>query len=82
MLGTQTAIATIQPDNLFICQTEDIITNMCISLSNELKMDMLEAMKSVYLSDVFIKLSDKTTGLYKKSWQEIYDILKLELKKL
>ena len=80
MLGTQTAIAIIQPDNSFIFQTEDIITNMCVALVNDVKMYMLEAMKAVYLSDVFIKLSDKTTELYKKSWQEIYKILKIELK--
>ena len=80
MLGTQVAIAIIQPDNSFIFQTEDIITNLCIALVNDAKMDMLESMKVVYLSDVFMKLSDKTTELYKKSWQEIYEILKIELK--
>jgi hypothetical protein len=81
MFGTQASIATIQPDNSFICQTEEIITNMCISLANDLKMDMLEAMKLVYLSDVLIKLSDRTTDLYKKSWQELYEMLKWERKK-
>ena len=79
MLGTKSSIATIQPDNLFICQTEDIITNMCISLSNDSKIDILEAMKLVYQSDVFMKLSDITTELHKKPCQEIYEMLKIEL---
>jgi hypothetical protein len=81
MFGTQAAISIIQPDTLFIFQTEDVITNMCVALVNDVKMDMLEAMKTVYLSDIFVKLSDKTTELYKKTWQEIYEMLKIELKK-
>jgi predicted RNA-binding protein YlxR (DUF448 family) len=32
-----------------------------------------------YLSKTFAKLSNETTGLYKKTWQEIYKILKREL---
>lgn len=81
MFGTEAAIALIQPDNSFIFQTEEIITNMCIALVNELKISMLESMKLVYLSDIFMKLSDRTTELYKKSWQELYEMLKIELKK-
>lgn len=32
-----------------------------------------------YSSETFGKLADKTTELYKKSWQEIYELLKSEL---
>ena len=52
---------------------------MCVALVNDLKMDMLEAMKLVYFSDIFMKLSDSNTEFYKKSWQEIYEMLKIEI---
>jgi hypothetical protein len=32
-----------------------------------------------YTSNTFVRLSDKTTELYKKPWQEIYEMLKKEL---
>jgi hypothetical protein len=34
-----------------------------------------------YTSGIFGKLADKTTGLYRKSWHEIYELLKLEIQK-
>lgn len=34
-----------------------------------------------YNSDTFTQLSDETTGFYKKNWQEIYELLKQELKR-
>ena len=34
-----------------------------------------------FSSNTFAKLSDDNTGFYKKSWQEIYNILKIELQK-
>jgi hypothetical protein len=33
-----------------------------------------------YSSNTFGKLADKSTELYKKTWQEIYEMLKIELK--
>jgi len=33
-----------------------------------------------YSSNTFGKLADKSTKLYKKRWQEIYEMLKVELK--
>jgi|GEM_PF-6946189 len=33
-----------------------------------------------FSSDTFAKLADETTELYKKTWQEIYESLRQELK--
>ena len=32
-----------------------------------------------YTSDTFAKLSDESTCLYQKTWQEVYDMLKKEV---
>jgi hypothetical protein len=40
-----------------------------------------EASKLFFASATFTQLSDRTTGLYLKPWQEIYEMLKKELKK-
>ena len=37
------------------------------------------AADTFYTSQTFSRLSDKSTELYKKPWQEIYEILKMEL---
>ena len=39
-----------------------------------------DASKIYYKSKTYTKLADETTGFYKKSWQEIYKMLKIELK--
>ena len=80
MLGTQAAVAIIQPDNTFIFRTEDIITNVGVALVRDFKMDIIEAMKTIYNSEMFTKLTTKDTGLFEKPWQEIYEMLQKELK--
>ena len=40
-----------------------------------------EPVRDFYNSDIFTQLADETTNLYLKSWQEIYEMLKVELKK-
>jgi hypothetical protein len=80
MLGTPTAIALIQPDNTFFSKTEDIITNMGVALIKDFENDMIEAMKIIYNSELFVSLTDRETGLFEKSWTEIYEMLKKELK--
>ena len=40
----------------------------------------IEALDIYYTSDIYSQLTNETTGLYKKSWQEIYEILKTEFK--
>lgn len=45
----------------------------------EQNIDKYAAVDMLYNSRIFADLSDKTTGLYLKSWQEIYEMLKSEL---
>jgi len=39
-----------------------------------------EAVNIYYKSNTYTQLADETTGLYKKSWTDIYQMLKMELK--
>ena len=55
--------------------TEPIIEN----LITDLNIDDEKAADIFYTSKTFSVLSDKSTELYKKSWQEIYDLLNNEL---
>jgi hypothetical protein len=55
--------------------SEPIIEN----LVTDLDIDEEKATDIFYTSKTFSTLSDKNTELYKKSWQEIYNILKNEL---
>ena len=43
-------------------------------------MNELEVADKYYTSQTYIQLADETTEFYKKSWQEIYLMLKEELK--
>jgi uncharacterized protein (DUF927 family) len=54
---------------------EPIIENLI--LDNQI--DATEASDLFYNSKLFENLSDKTTKLYKKSWQEIYKMLQKEI---
>ena len=42
--------------------------------------DEMKATDLFFTSDTFLRLSDKATALYLKPWQEIYELLKKELK--
>ena len=50
-------------------------------LITEQNFDKYDAADIFYNSKTFSKLSDKTTELYKKTWQEVYEMLKIELNK-
>jgi hypothetical protein len=54
---------------------EPIIEN----LMSDFNIDEEKAADIFYLSKTFGKLSDETTKLYQKSWQEIYEMLKIEI---
>jgi hypothetical protein len=43
-------------------------------------MDEKKVLDLFYASETFVQLSDKATGLYLRPWQEIYKMLKKELK--
>jgi hypothetical protein len=55
--------------------SEPVIENLVADLD----IDEEKAADIFYISKTFSSLSDKTTELYKKSWQEIYNLLKNEL---
>jgi len=40
----------------------------------------MKAADLFYTSKTFVQLTDETTKLYQKTWQEIYELLKVELK--
>ncbi|MDR3367323.1 MAG: DUF3990 domain-containing protein [Prevotellaceae bacterium] len=49
------------------------------ALMLEKNIDEKMAASMLYTSNTFAELSEKTTGLYKKTWREIYEMLKREL---
>ena len=57
----------------------DITEPLIETLMLDKNIDEVRATDIFYGADTFKQLSDETTGLYKKSWQEIYEILKKEL---
>jgi hypothetical protein len=59
---------------------ENIIAELSVALMQNRNISKIDAMTIVYNSDIFTQLADESTNLYLKSWQEIYDLLKIELK--
>ena len=41
--------------------------------------DETQAIDLFYNSEIFTQLADENTELYKRSWQEIYEMLKKEM---
>jgi hypothetical protein len=70
-----------KPSRKPISAIETIIERVVIQLIEDIKIDEESAINTFYNSDIFIQLADETTNLYLKSWQEIYGLLKVELKK-
>ena len=50
------------------------------ALMTDYEMNELDATDKYYTSQTYFQLADETTELYRKSWQEIYQMLKQELK--
>ena len=44
------------------------------------EIDEIKALDIFYASKTYTQLTDETTGSYKKTWQEVYEILKNEIK--
>jgi len=57
---------------------DDAITQ---SLITDFEMSEFQAIDTYFNSKTFSGLIDENTELYKKPWQEIYEMLKIELKK-
>ena len=54
---------------------ENIIAELSVKLMQDRNISKIDAMTIVYNSDIFTQLADENTGLYLKSWQEIYELL-------
>jgi hypothetical protein len=63
--------------NIFVNDIDDAVTQ---SLVYEHDMNEQQAIDIYFQSKTYGKLIDENTELYKKTWQEIYELLKFELK--
>ncbi|MDR2206997.1 MAG: DUF3990 domain-containing protein [Flavobacteriaceae bacterium] len=61
---------------------EDIGEVIIENLMLDYDVDEDKAANIFFSSQIFIQLSDESTNLYKKTWQEIYEMLKIELQKI
>ena len=71
------ALRLMEDDSQF--DIEDLCSLMIENLETDYQMTQLEAVSRLYRSNVFAKLSDKESFLYEKTWQEIYQMLKIEI---
>lgn len=58
--------------------TEYILKDIIQYLMEEEALDMTEAMRFVYNSETYLKLTDETTNLYVQSSGYVYELLKAE----
>jgi len=63
-----------------IIKIEDIGESIVEKLVIDFGFDEETAADKFFSSDTFSELADTSTELYKKTWQEIYELLKEELK--
>ena len=69
----------------YVCKTPrrnitDISEPLIEKLMVEKNIDEIQAADIFYTSNTFLNISNKNTELHTKPWQEIYEILKIELK--
>jgi len=83
----QICFCTKQSLNLLITQKDNIdgiFAGMDEEIVNALMIDYefneTEAIDIYYTSNTYTQLADESTELYKKTWQEIYEMLKKEIK--
>jgi len=58
---------------------ENLIAELSVKLMQDNNISKIDAMTIVYNSLIFAKINDEKNNLYLKPWQEIYEILKLEI---
>ena len=66
-------------DKTFALRIADISEALLSTLMIDKKYDEETASNLFYNSNIFTQLSDESSELYKKSWQKIYEMLKIEL---
>ena len=79
-LCTTEALGAIKVlENTRFSEMEEIAKRVVTALV-ESGIDQLAAINMFYDSHTFTKLADPSTALYQRPWQDIYDMLKIELK--
>jgi len=76
----QSLQALSQPKGKIDIAIYDIGDNVVRSLMIDYDINELEAADRYYTSNTYTQLADESTEFYKKTWQEIYELLKKELK--
>ena len=66
-------------DKTFALKIADISETILSTLIIDKKTDEETVSNLFYNSDIFAQLSDESSGLYKKMWQDIYEMLLTEL---
>jgi len=62
------------------CEITEIGEPLMEQFILDFNIDEETATDKFFSSNTFAKLSDETTEFYKKTWQEIYELLKQEMK--
>ena len=70
-----------QPKGKIDIAIYDIGDNVVQSLMIDCNINELEAADLYYTSNTYSQLADEMTEFYKKTWQEIYELLKQEQNK-
>jgi len=78
---TLKSLLTLKSINDTLSEFAHIGEPLLEKLMIDFEIDEVRATDLFYDSDTFAALSNKSTELYKKSWQEIYELLKIELNK-
>jgi hypothetical protein len=76
----QSLQALSQPKGKIDIAVYDIGYHIVQSLMTENDLNELEAADRYYTSNTYTHLANESTGFYQKTWQEIYELLKQELK--
>ena len=70
-----------KPNRKPISEIETIVEFIIMQLIEKEKITEEEAINIFCTSDTFFRLAEESTELHKKTWQEIYEMLKVELNK-
>jgi hypothetical protein len=76
----QSLQALSQPKGKIDIAVYDIGFHVVQSLLMDYDMNELDAIDRYYTSNTYTQIADECTEFYKKTWQEIYELLKQELK--
>jgi hypothetical protein len=60
-------------------KVEFLVSKLSVALKKDRDITEIEALKIIYNSAIFSQLSDYKTYLYRKKWQDIYNMLQREL---